>query len=897
MREGSNSCLSRRTVLRLLCISIVRVLLMSYISAIWKGEDVIVWERTDDGERIEQTYRAPYYFYVDDEEGEYNTIFGTKVAKLEMATRDEYKRAKAVCDEKGVKMWESDIPPELRIISNNYYKSIAPKLHKTFYDIEVNYDPEKGFPSVDNAYAPINSVALYHEWLKEMVVICVPPEAGWTEERLLKECHEDEPIPSEYKVHFIVCTNEKELLNRFIAELQDSDVICGWNSDMFDTPYVGKRLVKLFGERSENRLDFPGAIPRWREIKAKKTEKVLGITLDLKGRVNLDYMSLYKKYEPGERASYRLAAIEEAVGLNLPKMEYPGTLHDLYYKDFAYFVRYNLRDTEILGGFEQKLAYVELANQMVHISCGLFSHVLGTLKLAEYATINHCHYNLKQVVPNFVPTAPEFDRQIEGAFVMEPNVGMHDWVGSIDISSLYPAAIRSINISPETLRGQFEEKAEAAEAVAKGTSMPLLLRLEDGTTIEKTGAEFREWLIEQKWSTSGYGTVFDQTHKGIIPTILEDWYATRKKYQALKKDAGEAGDKEKIGYYDRLQYVYKIKLNSFYGALTNLYFRFYDIRMGESVTATGRKILRHQIAKVNDVLGEGSVLYGDTDSAYFKTYARNKKEAVATADAVAGKVNESYKLFMQEMFLCQPTFDDIIQCGRELVSDRGIFVEKKRYILHLVDKEGKAVDELKVMGLDTKKTILPKYISDHINKFIERLLKGEDWSSVAESVVEYKELLRGTKDITLLGLPKGIGDIDYFTDNKDFLLFAKKNARTGRIHVSGHVRAALHYNRSLKEHNDKVSLPIRDGMKIRVFYLIGQFEPYTILNGEEIDLDSIALPTDIEVVPQWFLDNFCVDIDAHIERLIDNPLKNILKAIGKEPPSKQTLLVDSLLSF
>ena len=186
-------------------------------------------------------------------------------------------------------------------------------------------------------------------------------------------------------------------------------------------------------------------------------------------------MLLYKKYEQGERASYSLAAIEDYVGLGLPKLAYEGTLHDLYYNNFPFFIRYNLRDTEILGGFERKLSYVDLANQMAHISCAQFSHVLGVLKLAEFATINHCHYNLKQVVPNFVPVSRENDRQIEGALVLNPEVGMHEWIGSIDINSLYPSAIRSINISPETLRGQFEEKEVAVEAISKGTSMPVIL--------------------------------------------------------------------------------------------------------------------------------------------------------------------------------------------------------------------------------------------------------------------------------------------------------------------------------------------------------------------------------------------------------------------------------------
>lgn len=872
---------------------------MSYISAILKGDDVVVWERNEDGERIEQIYRAPYYFYADDEDGEFETIYGNKVGIFEVQTGAQFRRAKAKAEEQGIRLWESDISPELRILSNEYYGVPAPKLHVTFYDIEVDYDPEIGFAGVDNAYAPINSVSLFHMWKNEMVVFCVPPDDTWTEERLYKECGSQVPFPEDMKVSILLCADEKELLLNFIDEIQDSDVICGWNSDLFDTPYVGRRVERLFGERAVAKLDFPGAKPFWRDAMVR--DKKIGTELVLQGRVATDYLRLYKKYEFGERASYKLANIEQEVGLDLPKLEYEGSLHNLYRNDFAFFVRYNIRDCEILRGFEQKLAYVELANQMYHLSTGLFPHVTGTLKLAELATINHCHHNLKKIVNNF--TRAEEDRQIEGAFVMEPAIGMHEWIGSIDINSLYPSAIRSINISPETLRGQFVEQVAAADAIEKGTSNELMLRLEDGRELTKTAAEWREWLKSHKWAVSGYGTVFDQNEKGIIPTVIEGWYKTRKELQAKKKEAGKNGNKEEVAYYDRLQYVYKIKLNSFYGALTNLYFRFYDLRMGESTTGTGRRILRHQISKVNEILtgeytltGEG-VLYGDTDSAYFNTFAENKEDAVMIANAVAAKVNASYKKFMQETFLCNPGFDDIIHAEREIVSDRGIFVEKKRYILHLVDKDGKSTDDMKVMGLDTKKTSLPKHISDSINKFIERLLKGEPWDSVAKSVVEYKEKLRGVKDITEIGLPKGINEIEYFYDKRAFSKVAKFNAKTGKVHVSGHVAAALHYNRCLKEYGDKESLPIRDSMKIKVFYLVGKFEPIELVNGDVVQPKSIALPTDAEFTPQWFLDNFHVDIDAHIERLVDNPLRNILKAIGQEPPTKQDLIVNDLLSF
>lgn len=582
---------------------------------------------------------------------------------------------------------------------------------------------------------------------------------------------------------------------------------------------------------------------------------------------------------------------------------------------FAKFCRYNIRDCEILNGFEQKLGYVELANQMYHMSCGLFEHVLGTLKLAELAIVNYCHHELKRVVKNV--TEPEIDRAIEGALVLLPQKGMHEWIGSIDINSLYPSAIRSINISPETLRGQFTNDVQDAEAIAAGdTIKQLTLRLEDGEEHTMTGAEFRSWLSERKWVVSGYGTVFDQSKQGIIPSILADWYAQRKKYQAMKKEAGGNGDKDMEGYYDRLQYVFKIKLNSLYGALTNQYFRFYDLRMGESTTGTSRMVLRHQCRKVGEILDGNynfdiptyetvkdaeeaghpasvalygpkfngsfqspSVVYGDTDSCYFATGATNKEDAIAIADNVAEIVNKSYPKFMRETFLCTQGFDDIIKCGREIVSDRGIFVGKKLYILHLCDVEGKSVDKMKVMGLSIKKTTIPRAVSDRIEQFIERLLKGEDWNEVCQAIVDYKDELRGAANILDIGLPKGVNGVEDYT--KEY----ERNGDDARL--PGHIAAAIHYNEMLAHYNDKTSMAITSGMKIKVFYLKqtrGKFK-------------SIALPTDIEVVPEWFINDFAVDYDAHIQRLIDKPLDNILKAVGYGVPTRQSMLVNSLLVF
>ena len=869
---------------------------MSYISAITKGNDVLVWERDKTGRR-EVQYRAPWYFYVPKEDGKYESIYGDKLTKLIFSTRDEYRQAKQDCNDRGIRMFESDITPEMRILSTEYKGATAPKLNVTFYDIEVDYDPNIGFAGVKNPYAPINSVSLYHRWKEQYVLITVPPSNDWTDPSQLS--FEGMPaLPPNTEIIF--CKNERELLGHFLMQIEDSDMLSGWNSNLFDMPYIGKRIELTLGKHYLKLLCFPGCDnPRWAEVifggveitdeNREKNEDLISYTLELNGRLHGDYLMLYKKYEPGERSSYKLEAISDIVLVDdegnpiLPKLNYEGSLHSLYRNNFPFFLRYNLRDTEILNGFEDKLGYVELSNQTYHMSSALFQHAKGSIRLAEFAVIDYCHHTLNKIVPDFKKS--EIDRQIEGAYVLVPKVGMHEMLGSIDITSLYPSSIRSINISPETLRGQFLETTHAAEEIAQDSFTQLTFTYEDTQkTVMKTASEWREEFKERKWAVSGYGTAFDQTKPGIIPTILTEWFTMRKKYQALKKEAAAKGDADHAAYYDRLQYVFKIKLNSVYGAMSNLYFRFYDLRMGESTTGTGRMILRHQCAKANEILtGEydatgDAVIYGDTDSTYFKTYADNPKMAVKIADAVAAKINESYSEFLQNTFLCLPEYAQNVKAAREIVSDRGIFIQKKRYMLHVIDQDGKSVDKLKVMGVDTKKTTIPKPVADKLNSFIERLLKGDEWDVIAKDIVKFKLELLKTDDIMSIGLPKGVKRVEQYTREYE-------HDRTTRL--PGHVAAAVFYNKCRELYNDKESLPITSGMKIKVFYMtesIGRFV-------------SVALPTDIEVIPQWFLDNFTIDRDKHIDRLVNNPLNNILKAIGKETPTAHSLFVDELFSF
>lgn len=271
------------------------------------------------------------------------------------------------------------------------------------------------------------------------------------------------------------------------------------------------------------------------------------------------------------------------------------------------------------------------------------------------------------------------------------------------------------------------------------------------------------------------------------------------------------------------------------------------------------------------------------NSCYFLTHAHDLDSAIRIGDDVADKVNGSFQSFMQSAFLCNPKFDNIIKCGREVVASRGIFVQKKRYTLRLLDLDGKAVDKMKTMGLELKKTTLPKYCQNKLTDFVYRLLKGEDWKQIERDIVEFKQQILSSDDIHSFGLPKGMNGIEMYVQRLETA------ARDEKVRVPGHVFASIYYNQCLDNYGDTASLRLISGTKIKVYYLkrpVGKFK-------------SIALPTDMEIVPDWFINDILPNIDrqAQVLRLVDKPLNNILKAINTEVPTPQTLFVDEAFEF
>lgn len=496
---------------------------MSYISAELdrRNNEVLVWHSEN---HITKCDRHPgiFEFYVAHTDGEYKSVFDEKLKKYEFETYADFNTAREfLIKDRGLKLYESDIPVEFKVLSKLYYKTPAPKINITFWDIEVDYNPLRGFSSPKDPYAPINAISLHHYWTGESFVLAVPPP-GFDMNTF------DESLRELTTVEFF--KTERDLLLRFLDLIKNTDLLSGWNSNGFDDPYLCERLSQFYGPSMLKRVSFPQA-----QMPYKGKEYVVkGRTVQpwrIFGRVSVDYLEIFKKYEFKERPSYKLEAIAEEFLPHLPKLSYTGTLAALYHDNFNHFIRYNIRDTEILKGFEDKLGYMALANEMCHSSCGSFSHIHGTVKLVDYAIINYCHYELNVKVPDRWDTA---DGSIQGAYVLLPQKGMHENCGSIDINSLYPKSIIAINISPETYIGQFINNVADWEVLYARIEKELMLRLDDGSVIVKTTSEWIDYMWEHKWAVSGYGTVYSQAKPGIIPTILSNWYSERKVFQKLK---------------------------------------------------------------------------------------------------------------------------------------------------------------------------------------------------------------------------------------------------------------------------------------------------------------------------------------------------------------------------
>jgi DNA polymerase elongation subunit (family B) len=625
------------------------------------------------------------------------------------------------------------------------------------------------------------------------------------------------------------------------------------------------------------------------------------------GRVHLDYMQLYRKYTYEERHSYSLDAILEYEGLE-GKTKYEGTLDQLYRQNWRTFIQYNRQDVNGIAEIDRKLRFLDLANALAHENTVLLPTTMGAVAVTEQAIINEAHER-GMVVPSRNERLTDEDTQAAGAYVAYPRRGMHEWIGSIDINSLYPNTIRALNMGPETIVGQLRpimtdnlitermtrqkmSFAAAWEGLFATLEYTAVMEQQRGTEITvdwnngeqtvMTGAEVWNMIFDSNrpWMLSANGTIFSYETEGIVPGLLKRWYAERKELQARLK---ECTDKVSEEYWDKRQLVKKINLNSLYGAILNPGCRFFDKRIGQSTTLTGRSIARHMDACVNecitgryDHVGD-SIIYGDTDSCYFSAWPvlRSEVEAgsmewskeicIALYNSIADQVNASFPGYMEQAFHCPRDMGSVIRGGREIVASKGLFITKKRYALQYFDRENRRYDtegsqgKIKAMGLDLKRSDTPRVIQEFLSGILEDVLMGVDRDSIVEKIKKFKYEFQQRPGWEK-GSPKRANNLTQYN---------KREEREGRANMPGHVRAALNWNTLRKINSDNYSMQIVDGMKVVVCKL----------RDNPLGWTSIAYPTDELHLPAWFCE-LPFDHSAMEATVIDGKIDNLLGVLN-----------------
>ena len=867
---------------------------MSYVDAIWDRDKdtVFVVERDPKKGRIYQEYPARYIFYYPDQKGKYKSIYGENLSRVLTRSYKDFQKEQRI--HSSHKLYESDINPIFRNLEENYLGKDAPKLNVAFFDIEVDFDPERGYASPDDAFMPITAITVCLQWLDTLVTLAIPPKT-LTVEQAKEQVKE---FPNTY-----IFETEGEMLEMFLQLIDDADVLSGWNSEGFDIPYTVNRVTKVLSKEDTRRFCLWNQYPKKREYeKFGKT----AITYDLVGRVHLDSLELYRKYTYEERHTYRLDAIGEMeIGEN--KTVYEGTLDQLYNNDFRKFIEYNRQDTALLDKLDKKLKFLDLANTIAHENTVLLQTTLGAVAVTEQAIINEAHHR-GMIVPSRTKRDELGDTQAAGAYVAYPKKGLHEWIGSMDINSLYPSVIRALNMGPETIVGQLRQtrtdqfiqeqmlvhkKSFAAswegkfgtleyEAVMrKDKAFEITVDWENGDSDVLSAAQVYQIIFEsnQPWMLSANGTIFTHEVEGVIPGLLKRWYAERKELQAKLKDAVKAENKIEEEYWDKRQLVKKINLNSLYGAILNAGCRFFDKRIGQSTTLTGRSIARHMAAKVNEIVtGEydhvgKSIIYGDTDSAYFSAYTTLKTDiqkkvipwdkdvVVQLYNNIAENVNATFPEFMQDAFHCPKSRGEVIKAGREIVASKGLFITKKRYAVLYYDKEGKRYDvdgkpgKIKAMGLDLKRSDTPEFMQKFLEEILTKVLNGAQETEILERISEFRTEFK-TRPGWEKGSPKRANNITEYED---------KEKKAGKANMPGHVRASINWNTLRRMNGDKYSMQIVDGMKVIVCKI----------KDNPLGFTSVAYPVDEMHIPKWFQE-LPFDHQEMEATIINNKLDNLI---------------------
>ena len=726
------------------------------------------------------------------------------------------------------------------------------KISIAVIDIEVG--SENGFPDPYEANEPITAIAI--KYINGEIYVFGCGEYVTKGQEVYVKCKDE----------YSLCKQFLELWTR-----KCPDIITGWNTKFFDIPYLVNRFRKILGEETARKLSPWNYIT---ERKANINGKIM-IEYTLTGVSSLDYIELYKWYAPGGKSqeSYRLDNIAQ-VELGEGKISYDeyDNLHSLYRLNYQLFIEYNIKDVELIIKLEDKLKLIELGITLAYDTKSNFEDIFAQTRMWDSLTYAYLLDKNIIVPPRVVKEKTE---AFEGAYVKDPQVGLHHYVASFDLNSLYPHLMMQYNISPETLIEPENYTDEMREVLSQGVSVDKLLLKQVNTSN----------LIDCTLTPNGQ--FFRTDFQGFLPKMMEEMYTDRKKFNKLMLQAKQEYENEtdeskkydiekRIAKYNNIQLAKKVGLNSAYGALGSQYFRFYDLRMALGVTTAGQLSIRWIESKINEYMNkllasesEDYVIASDTDSIYLKLgplvdkFVKDQSDVTRVIglmdkiceDKIQPFIDKSYK----ELADYVHAYQQKMEMKREGLSDKGIWTAKKRYILNVYNNEGVQYKEpdLKVMGLEMVKSSTPSVIRGKMKQLIRILVSGTQ-DDVHNFIADFREEFK-TLPAEEISFPRGLNGLNTYSDKTS--LYKKGTP----IHVKG----AILYNHYLKEKGLTKKYPlIQEGEKLKFTYL-----------KEPNHFKDMVISYPSRLPKEFDLQDY-IDYDTQFEKAFLDPIKVILDSMG-----------------
>ena len=717
------------------------------------------------------------------------------------------------------------------------------------FTLDIETTCEDGFPDPDTAKETIICITVKNHSNKQILT--------WGT---------GDFISKKTNVTYVKCQNEKHMLLEFLKFWckNHPDIVTGWNVKFFDIPYVMNRMRFIFDNDTINKMSPWNYVNADRIQLGKKNQQywnILGVSV-------LDYFDLYKKFTYVRQESYRLNYIAK-VELGESKLENPyETFKDFYTKDYQKFVEYNIQDVELVDKLEDKMKLIELCLTMAYEAKVNYTDVYSQVRCWD--TIIYNHLLKKNII---IPPREDHDKdtQYEGAYVKDPQLGLHNWIVSFDLNSLYPHLIMQYNLSPETLVGVQPKNMGVENYLNEKFNL--------------------QWAKDKNVTVAPNGSMYRRDKQGFLPELMEKMYGDRvvfkKKTIEAKKEFQKTKDpiyKNEISRCNNIQMAKKIALNSAYGAIGNQYFRYFDVRIAEAITLGGQLSIRWVERDVNKFMNKllntdnvNYVVASDTDSIYLKLdklvekVCKDKSPQQIT-DFINKAAEDKIQKVIDDSFNNLAKYVNAYQqkmiMKREAIANKAIWVAKKRYMMNVFDEEGIRFDipKLKIMGVEAVKSSTPEVCRGKIKDAI-RVIMNDSEDALIKFVADFKEVFK-TLSPEEVAFPRSCNNVNRYIDSNSIY---KKGTP---IHVKG----ALVYNHHILKNKLQMKYPlIKDGDKIK-FLMLKQ--PNTVKDT------VISFATRI---PYEFDLHKYVDYETQFTKTFTDPLRFVLDSIGWKLEREATL--------